>query len=295
MTGIEPLLPAPPDPAEIRSALRRVLSSNCFAEAEKLRKMLAWLVNESLHGRSKQIKESVIALEVFHRGPTWDPHADALVRVQMRNLRQHLDRYYDAEGRHDPVRLTIPKGGYAPCFGWNPPPPVMELEPPASQPVNRAIAAALGTFILAILLIAAWQRSPALPPRLAVLPFENLSGQSSLSYVSTGLTEELTAMLARSPDFTVAATPPSIPAHPQGLSDTARQLGVRYLVFGTVRPTDGPDPASWSITARLADSKTGSYLWSDHYLRDGEHLEALPEEIARAVSLALRPSPPTTR
>jgi hypothetical protein len=47
-------------------------------------------MNARSRGKPKQIKESLIAIEVFERGPSWDPQSDALVRVQMRNLRQHL-------------------------------------------------------------------------------------------------------------------------------------------------------------------------------------------------------------
>jgi TolB-like protein/Tfp pilus assembly protein PilF len=287
-----PHLPEPPDPEEIRHALRKILASRRFAEAERLRQMLDWLVGESIHGRSKQIKESLIAIEVFDRGPSWDSQSDALVRVQMRNLRQHLGRYFETEGKDDRLIVTIPKGSYAPRFAWKAPPP--PPDPPKPRFRMRPIAAVLAIVIVAILSILAWHKRTSAPVRLAVLPFENVSGQSTLAHVAAGLTEELTSELARSPNSRVAASPPNGSTAARGIAASARQLGVRYLVSGSARPVGDRTDGSWSITARLADSETGTFIWSDHYVRDAALLASLPEEIAAAVALTLKlgPSPP---
>ena len=54
-----------------------------------------------------------MGLEVFNRGPSFDPHTDTIVRVHARRLRTRLDEYYASEGRDDTIVLTVPKGHYA--------------------------------------------------------------------------------------------------------------------------------------------------------------------------------------
>lgn len=293
MAGFEPHSEGTPSPAEIRHVLGRILSSRCFADAERLRQMLAWLVDQSLQGRSKEIKESVIALEVFGRNPASNPQADALVRVQMGNLRRHLARFYETEGREELILLVIPTGSYAPCFAWNV--PASAAPSPALRWNKRGLAAAGAAVVLAILAINTQQRRSA-PASVAVLPFDNLSGRPELAYVAAGLTAELTSILAHSPDLNVAATPANGIAASQSLTDAARQLGVRYLISGSVRPMSGQAPQPWSVTVRVADSKTGSYAWSDHYECSAARLEALPAEIATAIAASLpRPVPPGRR
>jgi TolB-like protein/Flp pilus assembly protein TadD len=292
-------LPDAPDSEEIRRALRQILCSRGFAEAERLRQLLTWLVEESLNGRADQIKESLIALEVFGRGSDWNPQSDALVRVQVRNLRHHLDRYYASEGTEDPVRLTIPKGRYAPHFTWSKPPP--PEAPPTPMPPARAwkipasAIVTLMTVTTLALFAAFWYRRPAPPLRLAVLPFENLSGQPGYDYLAAGLTEELTAMLARTPALRVAAIPAGRSTMGQEPEELAHRLGVRYLLSGSLRQADGPPPKAWSITARLTDGETSTIVWSDHYLRGVAELEAMPEEIARVVTVSLRIAPAAVR
>ena len=296
MPANETQLPDAPDPAEIRSALRQILCSGGFAEAERLRQLLAWLVEEALQGRADQIKESLIALEVFGRGSNWNPQADALVRVQVRNLRQHLDRYYASEGIDDALRITIPKGRYAPGFTWKAPPlPEASVAPDRPARAWRVPAAAAVTLVVAITVAlfaaAFWYRRPAPPLRLAVLPFENLSGQAEYDYLAAGLTEELTVMLARTPALRVAASPAGRSTVEHEAGEWTRRLGVRYLLSGSLRQTDGPAPKAWSITAHITDGETSTIIWSDHYLRGGAQLEALPEEIARAATLSLHIAP----
>src|SRR5436189_2027488 len=100
----------------IRDELERILSSSGFARNERLSRFLRFLVERHLEGRTEEIKESLIAVEVFGRKPDYDPRLDSIVRTEAGRLRARLTEYYAAEGRQDPGIIEVPKGGYVPRF-----------------------------------------------------------------------------------------------------------------------------------------------------------------------------------
>jgi tetratricopeptide (TPR) repeat protein len=103
--------------AEIQAArkqLERMLGSKLFARSEQLSRLLRFLMEAHLEGRDRELKESVIGLEVFGRRADYDPKSDPIVRTEVRRLRQRLADYYQNEGSADVLRFEIPKGGYAP-------------------------------------------------------------------------------------------------------------------------------------------------------------------------------------
>ena len=81
-----------------------------------MRAFLRYLVEKELAGQGDQIKETALAIDVFERGPEYDPKADTIVRVEARRLRRCLAQYYAGEGVSDAVRIDIPKGQYRPVF-----------------------------------------------------------------------------------------------------------------------------------------------------------------------------------
>src|SRR5215470_17536742 len=100
----------------IRSHLERVLSSAGFARNERLSRFLRFVVEEQLVGRGGEIKESLIAVEVFGRKPGYNPRQDPVVRIEAGKLRARLAEYYASEGSPDAWIIDLPKGGYAPVF-----------------------------------------------------------------------------------------------------------------------------------------------------------------------------------
>jgi adenylate cyclase len=104
------------DAAAVQAALTRVLASESFAASERLRRLLRFLVDEALAGRGNRLKGYRIAVEVFNRDEEFDADTDPLVRIQAGRLRRALDRYYGGDGARDPVRISVPKGGYTPVF-----------------------------------------------------------------------------------------------------------------------------------------------------------------------------------
>jgi len=92
--AMEPRLETRDNPNEkVVAQLDRILSSKAFRQADRLKRFLSFTVNETLAGRGEQLKEFVIGVEVFGKGPSFDPRSDPIVRVQARRLRAQLARY----------------------------------------------------------------------------------------------------------------------------------------------------------------------------------------------------------
>ena len=102
--------------SDVRAQLDRILASPTFADAERARKFLRFVVEAAIAGRAAEIKESVIAVEALGRATSFDSRADPIVRVEAGRLRTKLLSYYHAEGACDLVLIDLPKGGYVPQF-----------------------------------------------------------------------------------------------------------------------------------------------------------------------------------
>ena len=100
----------------VRAQLDRILASAPFADAERARGFLRFVVERALEGRNGEIKEFVIAVEALGRNTSFDPKSDPIVRVEAGRLRDRLSSYYEDEGEGDSVLISLPKGGYVPEF-----------------------------------------------------------------------------------------------------------------------------------------------------------------------------------
>jgi hypothetical protein len=106
----------PPNGAEIRAALERVVTSPGFRAAPRLSSFLGFIVEETLAGQANRIKGYSIAVGALGRSDTFNPQTDPIVRVEASRLRRALDRYYTGPGRHDALVIELPRGRYAPTF-----------------------------------------------------------------------------------------------------------------------------------------------------------------------------------
>src|SRR5437899_650510 len=105
-----------PEAEAARRQLERLLENKLFARSEQLSRLLRFLVERHLEGRDQEIKECVIGVEVFGRDPDYNPKFDPIVRTEARRLRARLNEYYESEGKHDAIRIDLPKGGYVPVI-----------------------------------------------------------------------------------------------------------------------------------------------------------------------------------
>jgi hypothetical protein len=104
------------DAQRVRLQLDRILASAAFTDAGRASNFLRFVVERTLEGHDGEIKESVIAVEVLGRAPSFDSKSDPIVRVEAGRLRDRLSSYYEAEGGEDSVLISLPKGRYVPEF-----------------------------------------------------------------------------------------------------------------------------------------------------------------------------------
>jgi adenylate cyclase len=132
--------------------------------------------------------------------------------------------------------------------------------------------------------------APPLPdkPSIAVLPFENMSGDPEQEYFADGMVEEITTALSRFKWLFVVARNSSFTFKGKAVDvkEVGRRLGVRYVLEGSVRRASG----KVRITGQLIDAVTGSHIWADRFERDLTDVFALQDEVTSAVVSAIQPT-----
>jgi TolB-like protein len=124
-------------------------------------------------------------------------------------------------------------------------------------------------------------------PAIAVLPFVNMSGEPEQDYFSDGISEDIITALSKLRWFFVIARNSSFTYKGKAvhLKQIAEELGVRYVVEGSVRKDGG----RVRITAQLNDVTTGSHIWAERYDRDIADVFAVQDEITEAIVAAIEP------
>jgi TolB-like protein/Tfp pilus assembly protein PilF len=131
--------------------------------------------------------------------------------------------------------------------------------------------------------------TPALPdrPAIAVLPFTNMSGDREQDYFSDGISEDIITALSKLRWFFVVARNSSFVYKGRAvhLHEIARELGVRYVLEGSVRRSGD----RVRISAQLNDVSTGGHLWAERYDRELADIFAVQDEITEAIVAAIEP------
>ena len=134
------------------------------------------------------------------------------------------------------------------------------------------------------------QPTPELPdkPSIAVLPFQNMSGDPEQEYFVDGMVEEIITALSRIRWLFVLARNSSFAYKGQtiGVKQVGRELGVRYVLEGSVRK----DGNRVRITAQLIDAVTGAHLWADRFDGALEDVFALQDKVASSVAGVIEPA-----
>lgn len=98
----------------------RIAASPGFSKSVRLRDFLLYVCEKTLRNRQNEVHEQQIGMEVFGRREGYNPSEDNIVRVEARELRKRLDRYFSSPaGRTEKLRIRIPKGSYVTCFEPN--------------------------------------------------------------------------------------------------------------------------------------------------------------------------------
>jgi TolB-like protein len=140
---------------------------------------------------------------------------------------------------------------------------------------------------------AAGTTRPSLPlpdkPSIAVLPFQNLSGDPEQEYFADGIVEEIITALSRFRQLFVIARNSSFTYRGRAVDvkQVGRELGVRYILEGSVRKAGN----RVRIAGQLIDASTGAHLWADRFERTLDDLFDLQDQVTASVVGAITPKP----
>ena len=247
--------------SEIHVELERILSSGIFATADRMKRFLRFVVDETINGKGDDLNEHMLGLEVYDRDETFDPRVDSIVRVDAGRLRSKLREFYMSEVGSDSIQIEIPKGSYKPSF--------KKLgDTDAGTSVRRSA-----------------KDQPAVKI-VAVLPFGDISPQGDQEYFGDGIAEELTFTLSRVPKLRVVSQTFVFASKGKGMDirEICSQLGVEFIVEGSVRKAK----QKLRITVRLTDVTTGFHIWSEVYDCELRDVFSLQEQISKSVTKVLR-------
>lgn len=208
-------------------ALTRVLASRTFSRSPQSRAFLAYVVTEALAGRGSRLSERTVGRRAMQRSGAFDGRFDAGVRVQASRVRKALQTYYAGDGATDPVRITLPPGGYVPRF---------ELPPSPERPEDALVDEA------------------SLDPRIVVRQFDAV-GAEPARLISIAATEAMVDRLSTFPGVQVIGPLPRDDTHPGVL---ARSLHARFVLDGTVVLQGGEA----TLNARLTDTSQLAVVWA---------------------------------
>ena len=271
------------DGQAIRDELERILLSSAFARNKRLSRFLRFIVERHLEGRDDEIKESLIAVEVFGRKPDYDPRLDSIVRTEAGRLRARLTEYYASEGRQDHGIIDVPKGGYVPLFRKA---VAHELRIAHVRPWIW-LAAACSMLAVGVAATSAWRLAQSRAPiRIAVLPLENLSQDSTHDYFADGLTDELIRHLSLIEGLAVRSQTSSFAFHGKSANvrEAGKQLDVDYILEGSVLRAG----QRLRINAQLVRVRDDVPLWSGAFERELTDVFVIQDEISTSVVNHLR-------
>lgn len=228
-------------------------------------------MEQTLRGRGDELKESVLAVEVYDRPPDYNPKIDPIVRNDGRRLRAKLREYYEIEGSSDPVIIEILKGSYLPMFRERESTPTESTASPWSvrrvlRLLNRRQVIAAGAAALLVAGFAMYwagrqhgSRSGS-PVSIVVLPFTTLGPDVGFEYLSDGLTEDLINALANVDGLRAPARTSAFAYKRKQLDipEIGAKLNVDMVLEGSVRK-------EWNqlrVTARLSKAADGYDVWS---------------------------------
>jgi TolB-like protein len=274
------------DETVVRTQLERILASAGFARNERLSGFLRFVVERHIEGRDYELKETVIAMEVFGRRPDYNPKQDAIVRTEAGRLRSRLGEYYLGAGKTDRLVIELPKGGYVPEFrttGLN-----EQTEEGAGRRARLwvGLAAAIACVVIALAGLM-WRRSERNAPiTIAVLPLDNLNRDPGDDYLADGLTDELIRNLSTYDGLAPRSRTSSfaLKGKPRNIREAGRELAAEYIVEGSVLRSG----EHLRVNAQLVRTRDDFPVWSGKFDRAASDALEIQDEISRTIVNSLR-------
>jgi len=291
-----------PDNSPAGQALDNVMGSQAFSEMPRLKRFLEYIVTETIAGNGDRLKGVVIACDVFDKTDPDEAQSTTIVRVEAGRLRRRLSDYYRGEGKNDPIRIRIPKGGYVAVFDevaeGSKRPEVQSGKTGSGREWSTQSMSALVLIMLAGMVVifvfsnryttGIEEPSPVLAsgmlvskPIIAVLPFRNMVEGDQDDSISYGLTEDIITDLGGLSTLEVISITSVLPFKDLDINpmDISAKLGAHYVLNGSVRGV----PPDLRVTAQLYDAKNGVQLWAARFDRQMTSELALQDEISRQV------------
>ncbi len=210
---------------------------------------------------------------------------DAALNTRIRSVRKALG---DTAASSDYIK-TFPKRGFqfvAPVASDEPPERITQV--PKRGVLIAGVLLALAIAMLSLSIFADWQRLPDTgKPSLAVVQFDNIGDERTGQYFVDGLTDDLIAHLSRNRELFVvsSATMFSYAKDQVTPIEIARDLGVGYVVRGSVRRADG----QMRISGELIDVDSAETIWAEVFDRQVTDVFNIQDEISRAIAGQLLP------
>lgn len=291
-----------PQSDAIVSALARLLAWSEIARSPQLARFLEYIVQKTLAGEDQSIKAYSIAVDVFGRGPDFDPQADPIVRVQARRLRGLLEDFYRGPGQDEAVQIRLPVGRYVPDFIVAE--AATEVEPLAlavaqTAPIGRRLSGGptVSWYVLAVLAVAlvvaaysitTWgprQQQPATVtgllqrPSVSIVEFQNLALTTLPVPQVAGLAIELVTDLEQFDNVAVSYRGGESAALVENPPNSD------FILTGIVRP----DGAVVQYSAILTETLTGSVVWNQtlSVLAAEAAMPGVLDKVSKAFSLVL--------
>jgi len=289
---LETMPTAESDVYAARQQLERVLASAGFLRNERMARFLRFVVEQHLEGKDSEIKESVIAIEVFGRGADHDPSQDSIVRTEAGRLRARLAEYYAGEGKGDALVIELPKGGYAPVLHRPPAAPQTTGAPQTTNDDRKrhsklGLILALAGIVVALGMTVWWRvQHTATPIGIAVLPLENLSHDPAEDYFADGLTDELIRNLSIIDGLSPRSRTSSFAfkGKPRNVREAGKELAADYILEGSVLRAG----QRLRIDAQLIRVRDDFPIWSGKFDRELTDVFAIQDEISRGIVNNLR-------
>lgn len=233
---------SPLDKDEITDQLNRILSFPVFNNSPVLSGFLRFIVDETLCGRSHQLKEYTIGTQVLSKKNGYNPQADASVRIHAGRLRRALYNYYGGPGCNDPILISVDKGSYIPKF---------EAISSATIQVNTTSSYIFNK------------------PALAVFPFIANEEQLLMS-LADGLCDQICTELSSFQELAVVSYYSSKKLANQitDLKEVRQLLDVSYILTGSIQ--SGGDLIR--IRVQLIKAETQHQVWSNTYEKNTRSL-----------------------
>ena len=247
----------------VNEHLQKLLADPLFSLSDILKRFLVFIVEETLEGRSDQLKEYTIGVKVLHKPANFNPQMDAIVRIHACRLRRALNRYYEGAGNGDFLRISVPKGNYIPFFYESLP---ARKEKERSLESDRPGIGFRTTDIVA-----------------AVMPFSYFETQSSILAMAEGLASQLSTELASLQNLSVIAYNPIrfLDDRPVYLRELILKAGAQFLFTGDLQCQNN----RVRINIQMVNAHTYEQVWSNlyEYILTETNIFDIQDKIVKAV------------